>query len=411
MEAPRHGQLGARRGTALALLYALVAAAAPAAAEGTAAAVLVVAPEPRDRALAGQIEELLAAALDARGIRRARFGEEDVGVREETIRKQLDEALPRVTSGLRGQPFDEASAILNDAFFGAKQILGLVDPALLARLYKAFAAAQVTLGRTDLAEDYVAASLNMAPDQSPRSFQYFSAMERVVDAAHRRVTGPRTRVSIVAEPPDATIRVDGRDLGGSPVEIELTGGPHLLQVRAGGHHAQGWLKDAAAGDRWTITLRPVPGAARFDGLRDEGARGLRLERQALEAAAAGGATPPPPCPSEVLTALGRLADAEHVVLAVVESAGDRIAVRGCHQVRGVVSPIALVLARDASLLEGLRAALEAGLATGSEPPAAAVSAREPARDPRLRRAEGLLGTVEDRLRALAARERQLRALG
>ncbi|MBM4371198.1 MAG: hypothetical protein FJ098_06065 [Deltaproteobacteria bacterium] len=40
-----------------------------------------------------------------------------------------------------------------------------------------------------------------------------------------------------------------------------------------------------------------------------------------------------------------------------------------------------------------------------------MSAREPARDPRLRRAEGLLGTVEDRLRALAARERQLRALG
>jgi hypothetical protein len=201
---------------AVALLLALTLGPAAAKEPATTAAVVVEAPAQGDAALARQIENLLTTTLDGQGIRRVRFGREDVSARETEIRKQIDDAFARVTAGMRSKPFDEGNEILNAAFFQAKQILGRIDPGLMARLYKAFAAAQVTLGRKDLGEDYVIASLNLDPEQSPRSFHYFSDMRWVVEAAHKRFKGKRHAVTLAAKPSSARIIVDGKDLGPGP---------------------------------------------------------------------------------------------------------------------------------------------------------------------------------------------------
>ena len=381
------------------------------------AAVVVEAPEGSDAALAHQIESLLTATLEDRGIDRIHFGREDVSAREDEIRKGINEAFNRVTAGMRSKPFDEGNEILNRAFFQAKQILGRIDPALLARLYKAFAAAQITLGKKELGEDYVAACLNLDREQSPRSFHYFSAMRWVVDVAHKRVDGPKIDVTIDAVPPEARILVDGKDLGPPPVKIKLGGGPHLVQVRADGYHPQGWLKDSTTGTRWNIKLRPLPAWSRYTTLRRNSVAGLRLDEAARRAVAAGGEPPAPVCPTAALAALGRLVVAEHILLASVESLGDRIAVRGCHGVGGTVTSFSLLLQRDASLLGHIREAIEDALARGRT--AAAAAARPPsadrirkgAQDPMLARLAATRRAVEKQLAGIAGRERGYSAIG
>ena len=384
---------------------------------GATAAVVVEAPEGSDAALAHQIESLLTATLEDRGINRIHFGREDASVREDEIRKGINEAFNRVTAGMRSKPFDEGNEILNQAFFQAKQILGRIDPALLVRLYKAFAAAQITLGKNGLGEDYVAASLNLDREQSPRSFHYFSAMRWVVDAAFKRVDGPKTDVFIDAAPPEARILVDGKDLGSPPVEIKLGGGPHLVQVRADGYYPQGWLKDSSAGTRWNIKLRPLPAWSRYTTLRRNSVAGLRLDEAARRAVAAGGEAPAPVCPTDALAALGRLVAAEHILLASVESLGDRIAVRGCHRVGRTVTPFSLLLKRDASLLGHIREAIEDALARGRAATAAAAKPspadriRKGAQDPMLARLDATRRAVDKKLAEIASRERGYSAIG
>ena len=402
----------------LLLTLAISPAAALAAGDSRAtAAVLVEAPDESDTALAQQIESLLTTTLEDRGIRRIYFGREDVSAREDEILKGINEAFSRVTAGMRSKPFDEGNEILNRTFFRAKQILGRIDPILLARLYKAFAAAQITLGKKGLGEDYVAASLNLDSEQSPRSFHYFSAMRWIVDAAHKRVDGPRVDVVIDAAPPEARILVDGKDMGRPPVEVKLGGGPHLVQVRADGYHPQGWLKDTTAGTRWSIKLRPLPAWGRYTTLRRNSAAGLRLDEAARRAVAAGDEAPAPVCPSDALAALGRLVVAEHILLASVESLGDRIAVRGCHSVGGTVTTFSLLLKRDASLLGHIREAVEDALARGRAATAAAAKAmpadriQKGAQDPMLARLAAARRAVEKKLVGIAGRERGLRALG
>ena len=404
------------RGVAVLLFLTLGAAITTAGEQdSTTAAVVVEAPGTEDAALARQIETLLTTTLDGQGIHRVHFGREDVSTREKEILKQIDEAFARVSAGMRSKPFDEGNEILNHAFFQAKQILGQIDPILLARLYKAFAAAQVTLGHTELGEDYVAASLYLDRDQSPRSFQYFTEMTRVVEAAHKRVNGVRHPVTLTAEPSAAHILVDGKDLGQPPVEVALSSGPHLVQIQADGYHPQGWLKETDTKTRWSFTLRPLPGWNRYTSLRRDGAAGLRLDAAGRKAVQGGGEAPPPTCPVETLTTLGRLVDARHVLLASVESVGDRIAVRGCHGEGKIVTPFALLLVRDASLLEKIRAAVEDILATGRKAkaanPARVAAMERSAQDPLLRRLEAMKAAVNARLTGIATRERQLRNLG
>ncbi len=400
---------------AVALLLALTLGPAAAKEPATTAAVVVEAPAQGDAALARQIENLLTTTLDGQGIRRVRFGREDVSARETEIRKQIDDAFARVTAGMRSKPFDEGNEILNAAFFQAKQILGRIDPGLMARLYKAFAAAQVTLGRKDLGEDYVIASLNLDPEQSPRSFHYFSDMRWVVEAAHKRFKGKRHAVTLAAKPSSARIIVDGKDLGPGPVEIALASGPHLVQIQADGFHPQGWLKETDAEARWSFDLRPLPAWERYTSLRRKGASLLQLDRAERKAAQGGAGASSPRCPTDTLATLGRLVDAHHVLLASVESVGDRIAVRGCHRVDGIVTPFSLLLVRDATLLEKIRAAVEETLAVGrtvaAEKIAAAVKTERSAQDPLQRRLDAARQAVTGRLSGIADRERHHRALG
>jgi len=410
-----------RTGAVALFLVLSVGAAAAAERVPATAAVVVEAPGAEDAALARQIETLLTVTLEGRNIRRVRFGREDISAREDVIRKHIDVVFARVTAGMRSKPFDDGNEILNRAFFQAKQILGRIDPLLLARLYKAFAAAQITLGRKDLGEDYIAASLNLDKEQSPRSFHYFSDMRRVVEDAHRRIGGTLRDVTIAAEPAEARIYVDGRDLGPAPAETALGGGPHLVQIRADGYHPQGWLKDAdaeAGADediRWDFHLRPLPAWKRYTSVRREGAAALRLDAAARKAVSGGAQAPAPTCPADSIDTLGRLVDARQVLLASAEDLGGRIAVRGCLAQGGVVTPFALLLARDATLLEKIRSAVEDALETNRDALAAKPSEAErtdrSARDPLLVRLDAARDRVEKRLAGVAARERHHRSIG
>ncbi len=228
------------------------------------------------------------------------------------------------------------------------------------------------------------------------------------------MTGKKHAVTLTAEPSSAHIIVDGKDLGRPPVEIALAGGPHLIQIQANGYHPQGWLKETDAETQWSFHLRPLPGWKRYTSLRHDGAAQLRLDDAGRKAVKGGDEAAAPSCPAETLGSLGRLVDARHVLLASVESVGDRIAVRGCHAVGGTNTPFALLLVRDATLLEKIRSAVEGTLAEGREaagkPSNKALTVRS-AQDPLLRRLDASRRTVTARLSGIAARERHHRSIG
>ncbi len=119
------------------------------------------------------------------------------------------------------------------------------------------------LGRRDEAHVVLSLALALDPDRPITTAEFSPDLVAVVDAARAAPVALHT-VRIVTTPPGARIRIDGRDVGVSPLDVQVTRGQHLVVARAPEHRpaVQGITPDA---DRIDVQLEPDEEATRLGG--------------------------------------------------------------------------------------------------------------------------------------------------
>ncbi len=119
------------------------------------------------------------------------------------------------------------------------------------------------LGRREEANVVLALALALDPDRPVTTAEFSPDLVAVVDAARAAPVALHT-VHVVTTPPGARIRIDGRDVGASPLDVQITRGQHLIVARAPEHRpsVQGITPDA---DRVEVQLEPDAEAARLQG--------------------------------------------------------------------------------------------------------------------------------------------------
>ena len=150
------------------------------------------------------------------------------------------------------------------------------------------------LGRKAESQAVLALALALDPDR-PITLAEFSP--DVIDAveAARRAPAPIRRLRIATSPPGALIRVDGADVGRSPVDVEVVRGQHVIVARAPLHRAavRGVIVDDAAA---SVSLELSP------------------DEDALRLAAGAERGLPDPVAQALIDATLRFADLEEVVV-------------------------------------------------------------------------------------------------
>lgn len=117
------------------------------------------------------------------------------------------------------------------------------------------------LGRRDEAQVVIALALALDPDRPITTAEFSPDLVAVVDAARAAPVALHT-VRIATTPPGARIRIDGKDVGTSPLDVQITRGQHLVVARAPEHRpaVQGITADAS---RVEVQLEPDEAAARL----------------------------------------------------------------------------------------------------------------------------------------------------
>jgi len=210
------------------------------------------------------------------------------------------------------------------------------------------------LGRKDEAQAVLRLALALDPDRPITLAEFSPDVVEAVEAA-RAARLPVKRVRIETVPSGAQIRVDGRDVGRAPLDVEVTRGQHLVIARAPLHEpaVQGLPSDAT---RAELRLVPDEDAARIAG-------GATL---GLPEAAAG----------PLVAATLRYADLDEIVLVAdtLRRGGPTLLVQRC-----------------AGAPPRCTAAVEIGYADRAGLPAAARAAWEAVRTAELRVAPTILG--------------------
>lgn len=119
------------------------------------------------------------------------------------------------------------------------------------------------LGRREEAQVVLGLALALDPDRPVTTAEFPPELVAAVDATRSLPIGMHT-VHVVTTPPGARIRIDGRDVGVSPLDVQITRGQHLIVARAPEHRpaVQGITPDA---DRVEVQLEPDIEATRLQG--------------------------------------------------------------------------------------------------------------------------------------------------
>ncbi|MFN0252591.1 MAG: PEGA domain-containing protein [Kofleriaceae bacterium] len=119
------------------------------------------------------------------------------------------------------------------------------------------------LGRRDEANVVLALALALDGDRPITTAEFSPDLVAVVDAARATPVALHT-VRIETTPPGARIRIDGKDVGVSPLDVQVTRGQHLIVARAPEHRpaVQGVTPDAT---RIDVQLEPDEEATRLGG--------------------------------------------------------------------------------------------------------------------------------------------------
>ena len=262
------------RGPRLALTIACVAIAHAAVAHAGGAGLLVVAP--RDQRPA--VTAAMAAALRDRGA--IRIAEDalaeareaalagavpiDTMVRFRRVREQIDEGW----RAYHNVQLEFATSRLAAARTDAESLLALPGmPALYADASLRLGVVLAQLGRANEARDAIALALALDPDRPITQLEFSPEVVATVDGV-RGQRRPTHAVHVTSEPPGATVSIDGRDAGRTPLVAELATGQHVVVARTAQFHP--YARAFAADDR----LTELPIALEHDDEAAELAAGL-----------------------------------------------------------------------------------------------------------------------------------------
>jgi len=261
------------RGLAIALTIACAATIAHAGGSG----LLVVAP--RDQRPA--VTAAMAAAFRDRGAIRIAtdaLGEArdaaaagavaiDTLVRFRRVREQIDEGW----RAYHNVQLEFATSRLAAARTDAESLLALPGmPALYADASLRLGAVLAQLGRANEARDAIALALALDPDRPITQLEFSPEVVATVDGV-RGQTRPTHPVHVTSEPPGASVSIDGRDAGRTPLVAELATGQHVVVARSPQFHpyARAFALDDKTGEL-PITLEHDDEAAELAAGLDAG---------------------------------------------------------------------------------------------------------------------------------------------
>lgn len=246
-----------------ALLCACAIAIAVPRAAGADGAGVIAAAGPDRAAVAEAVARALAAAgrgrvaadaiADARAALAAGAVPAEDLARFRSVREQIDEgwrAYLRVA-------VENAQLRLAGARTEAESLLALPGGAeVYADAALRLGAVLGHLGRKAEAQAVLALAVALDPERPITLAEFSPDVLDAVEAA-KRAPAPIRRLRIATSPPGALIRVDGADVGRSPVDVEVVRGQHVVVARAPLHRpaVQGVVVDEAAA---SVTLALVP---------------------------------------------------------------------------------------------------------------------------------------------------------
>lgn len=126
------------------------------------------------------------------------------------------------------------------------------------------------LGRKSEAQAVLALALALDPERPISLAEFSPDVVEAVEAA-RRAPAAMRRLRVETEPSGAAIRVDGAEVGRSPVEVEVARGQHVVIARAPLHHTavRGVAIDDGPG-QLALALEPDDDASRLAGGAERG---------------------------------------------------------------------------------------------------------------------------------------------
>lgn len=200
----------------------------------------VIAPAGRDRAavaaamaaaMAGHGRVVVDAVAEARGALAAGAVPPEALARFRRVREQIDEgwrAYLRVA-------VDNAHTQLAAARADAEPLLALPGGAeLYADATLRLGVVLGHLGRRVDAQALLRLARALDPDRPIALAEFSPDVVEAVESA-RQASAPAHRLRIETAPAGASIRVDGTDAGRTPIELDLTAGPHAIVARAPDH--------------------------------------------------------------------------------------------------------------------------------------------------------------------------------
>lgn len=97
--------------------------------------------------------------------------------------------------------------------------------------------------------------LRLAPDAKDKE----TVSDAIANLERRLREKGQQQLMVFADPPNARIAVDGKELGMSPASVELVAGNHTLTVQADGYEKveRSFVMQTTRATEMTITLRPV----------------------------------------------------------------------------------------------------------------------------------------------------------
>lgn len=185
--------------------------------------------------------------VDPRAALQARAGAAQAGQGEGTI-GQVRQTLARAKGQYRKLRFDEAVSSLR------KAQADLGQHAATAEHFKLLSELALQLGLNHLAlkdepaarRAIVTASLHGYPGPAPGALP--PEVEAFIAGTRKGMEGQtRGGISIKTQPPGARVRVDGRDVGLSPVTVEAPAGLHHLRVARVGFEGKAMYQQVSAG--------------------------------------------------------------------------------------------------------------------------------------------------------------------
>jgi len=375
----------------------------------------VVAATDGDSDAAGQIRKMAVETCENyRNLLARRYlADKDLKAQDE-LQQVVTDANRKVQTGMRSQVFDEGFNELNSAYVRAKGLLGELDPAVVASIYRGLFMGQVTMGDRQLSLEYMLVLRNLQPDLTRQALSYTEAFSKVFDESEEaRKAATARKVTITASPAGALIGVDGKTWGKSPLTVDLSAGGHLVQVEMDGYYRGGWIRDFELhSTSWALELKPIESRERYLATLE------KLRQLYGPAPAAPSKAPrkskivePPPDPEALLASLHTLLGSDYTLFAVVSGSGASITVNGGFVTSLGVVPVSFTAARDVKIIDSVRKMILDGTDVEKQKTEHAAAAKAQAEKELSGGLAALAGEMETGRAELMVRSRKWAALG